>query len=81
MVPLVMYITYIYNELDTFKNTFKPRVITLLLDFIDNDVTFNIPLKYMENASVSSETFKASRLFNTVAPDYIGEELYHRFNG
>lgn len=74
MVPLVMYITYIFNELDTFRNTFKPKIVTLLLDFIDNDVTFNIPLKYSEKGAISPETFADSRLFNTVAPDYIGED-------
>ncbi len=74
MIPLVMYITHIFNELETFKNTFKPQVISLLLDFIDNDVTFNIPLKYVEDASISPETFAASRLFNTVSPDYVGED-------
>ncbi len=74
MIPLVMYITYIFNELDTFRNTFKPKIVTLLLDFIDNDVTFNIPLKYSEKGAISPETFAASRLFNTVAPDYIGED-------
>ena len=74
MVPLVMYITHIFNELNTFRNTFKPKIVTLLLDFIDNDVTFNIPLKYTEKGAISPETFADSRLFNTVAPDYIGED-------
>lgn len=74
MIPLVVYISYIFKELDTFRNTFKPKIVSLLLDFIDNDVTYNIPLKYAEKGSISPETFKASRLFNTVAPDYIGED-------
>lgn len=54
--------------------TFKPRVITLLLDFIDNDVTYNVPLKYIEKASIPPSVFAQSRLFNSSAPDYVGED-------
>ena len=74
VVPLVLYITYMFNEWDNFRATFKPKVVTLLLDFIDNDVTYNVPLKYMEKASISPEVFQASRLFNSAAPDYVGED-------
>jgi Protein of unknown function (DUF3137) len=74
IIPLVAYITYIYNELEAFRSTFKPKIVSLLLDFIDNDVTYNVPLKYIEKASISPQTFKASRLFNTSAPDFMGED-------
>ena len=74
LVPIVIYITYIYNELNSFRNTFKPKIISLLLDFIDNDVTYNIPLSYTETGSISPQTFKASRLFNSAAPDFTGED-------
>lgn len=74
MLPLVYYIYQVFNTYESFRSTFKPRVITLLLDFIDNDVTFNVPLRYLETASISKETFKASRLFNTAAPEFSGED-------
>lgn len=74
MIPLVIYISYIFNALEKFRHTFKPKIVTLLLDFIDNDVTFNIPLKYNEEGSITLETFTASRLFNTAAPDFLGED-------
>jgi Protein of unknown function (DUF3137) len=74
MVPLVIYISFIFNELETFRSTFKPRVVSLLLDFIDNDVTFKTDLKYVEKGSISRETFANSRLFNTAAPDFVGED-------
>ncbi len=73
-VPLVLYITYMFNEWENFRATFKPKVVTLLLDFIDNDVTYNVPLKYMEKASIAPAVFQASRLFNSAAPDYVGED-------
>jgi Protein of unknown function (DUF3137) len=73
-IPLVIYISYIFNELDAYKSTFKPKVINLLLDFIDNDVTYNVPLKYLEKGSISPQIFAASRLFNSAAPDFTGED-------
>jgi Protein of unknown function (DUF3137) len=74
IIPIVLYLTYIFNEWESFRATFKPRVISLLLDFIDNDVTYNVPLKYIENASISPSVFRASRLFNSSAPDFVGED-------
>jgi hypothetical protein len=74
MIPLVIYISFIFNELETFKTTFKPRVVSLVLDFIDNDVAFKTDLKYIEKGSISKDTFAASRLFNTAAPDFVGED-------
>ena len=74
MIPLAMYISYVFNELETFRHTFKPKIVSLVLDFIDNDVTFNTDLQYNEDASISCETFASSRLFNTAAPDYVGED-------
>lgn len=72
--PLVFYISHIFNEWEKFRATFKPKVVTLLLDFIDNDVTYNVPLKYIDKGSISPAVFKASRLFNSAAPDYVGED-------
>lgn len=74
VIPLVLYITYMFNEWENFRATFKPKVVSLLLDFIDNDVTYNVPLKYMEKAAISPAVFQASRLFNSAAPDYVGED-------
>ena len=48
IIPVVLYVSYIFSEWESFRTTFKPRVISLLLDFIDNDVTYNVPLKYIE---------------------------------
>ncbi|MDZ7877485.1 MAG: DUF3137 domain-containing protein [Saprospiraceae bacterium] len=74
IVPIGLYLTYTFNEWEAFRSTFKPRVVSLLLDFIDNDVTYNVPLKYIENASISPSVFRASRLFNSTAPDFVGED-------
>ena len=74
IIPLVLYVSYIFSEWESFRTTFKPRVISLLLDFIDNDVTYNVPLKYIEKGSISPAIFKESRLFNSSAPDYVGED-------
>lgn len=74
IIPVVLYVSYVFSEWESFRTTFKPRVISLLLDFIDNDVTYNVPLKYIENGSIPPAIFKESRLFNSSAPDYVGED-------
>jgi hypothetical protein len=73
-IPLVLYISYIFNQWDNFRSSFKPKVVSLLLDFIDNDVTYNVPLKYTEKGSITPSVFHASRLFNSAAPDFTGED-------
>jgi hypothetical protein len=74
MIPLVLYISYLISEWTSFKDTFKPKIVSLLLDYIDNDVTYNVPLSYIQHASISREVFISSRLFNTDAPEFEGED-------
>jgi Protein of unknown function (DUF3137) len=74
VIPIMLYLTYVFNKWEDFRATFKPRVVTLLLDFIDNDVTYNVPLKYSEKGSIPPSVFRSSRLFNSSAPDYVGED-------
>jgi hypothetical protein len=73
-IPLVFYISHMFTEWENFRATFKPKVVSLLLDFIDNDVTYNVPLRYIEKGSIPPEVFQDSRLFNSAAPEYIGED-------
>jgi hypothetical protein len=49
-------------------------VLTLVLIIPINDVTYNVPLKYVEKGAIPPSVFEASRLFNTSAPDYFGED-------
>jgi Protein of unknown function (DUF3137) len=73
MIPVVLYITFIYYELEKFKHVFKPKIVNLVLDFIDNDVNYST-LEYKENASIDPKVFFESKLFSAKGFDYVGED-------
>ncbi|MEO0044319.1 MAG: hypothetical protein RL329_3767 [Bacteroidota bacterium] len=73
MIPVVLYITFLYYELEKFKHVFKPKIINLVLDFIDNDVSYST-LEYKENASIAPKVFFESKLFAARGVDYVGED-------
>jgi Protein of unknown function (DUF3137) len=73
LIPIALFCAFIFYELDKFKHAFKPKIVTLILDFIDNHVDFN-DLKYIEDGEIDPNVFKASRLFNSATPDYEGED-------
>jgi hypothetical protein len=60
-------------QIQVFYKEFKPRVVTLLLDFIDNDVNFSFK-EYEAKGFITSDQFFESRIF-TVADEYFGEDL------
>jgi hypothetical protein len=73
MIPVVLYITFLYYELEKFKHVFKPKIVNLILDFIDNDVNYST-LEYKENASIDPKVFFESKLFAAKGFDYVGED-------
>ena len=52
---------------------FKPRIVELILDFIDNDVNYS-NMKYDPKGKIQAERFLESYIF-TRADDYAGEDL------
>ncbi|MFT5165623.1 MAG: hypothetical protein ACI8P3_000851 [Saprospiraceae bacterium] len=73
MIPFGFYITFILFRIQRFKATFKPHVVNLILDFIDDGLSFGT-LKYDSKQFISRERFISSRLFKTEAPHYVGED-------
>lgn len=74
MIPFGFYITFILYRIQRFKTTFKPHVVNLILDFIDDGLNFGT-LKYNSKRFISKERFIASKIFVTKAPQYIGEDF------
>lgn len=72
-IPVGLWITYLGFRVQVFFKEFKPRVVTLLLDFIDNDVNFKFE-GYEPKGFIPPEQFLESRIFTT-ADDYFGEDL------
>jgi len=76
MIPVGFYITYLIYRIQEFRITFKPRVVNLVLDFIDNGISYGA-LQYDAKRSIPKKTFLASRIFATRAPTYIGEDYIY----
>jgi hypothetical protein len=67
------WIAYLGFRVQVFYKEFKPRVVTLLLDFIDNDVNFSFE-KYDPKGLIPAHRFFESNIF-THADEYVGEDL------
>jgi hypothetical protein len=75
-VPHIFFIAYLIYQIQRFRNTFKPNVVELLLDFIDDAPNFdaNFPLEYAPQAGMSKAEFLESGLFVTPAQYYTAED-------
>ncbi|MEM9917448.1 MAG: DUF3137 domain-containing protein [Bacteroidota bacterium] len=73
LLPAGAYITYLLYRVQKFRQTFKPNVINLILDFIDDSLNFGT-LKYDSKKFIPKSTFRKSRLFLTAAHQYKGED-------
>lgn len=72
-IPIVLYIVYLYSQVRKFQKTFKPHVVRLILDFIDNDVNMGT-LYYDEGKSIDFQEFKYSQIFSEDVIEYKGED-------
>lgn len=74
MVPVGLYMVYLGYRVQKFRTTFKPNVVNLVLDFMDNDVNYGT-LKYEPKKFISKEKFLESKIFMTSADEYEGEDF------
>ncbi len=72
-IPLVFYIAYLGYRIRQFVLAFKPRIVELIIDFIDDGVNMG-ELVYQPKRTISRERFLASQLFGTDAPVFSGED-------
>ncbi|MBK7872409.1 MAG: DUF3137 domain-containing protein [Saprospiraceae bacterium] len=75
-IPHVIFIGFLFWQVRRFRNTFKPNVVDLLLDFIDNGPNFdaNFPLSYDAEGGLSKDEFLQSGIFVTQAQYYVAED-------
>ncbi len=74
MIPVGIYASFILYRIQRFVATFKPNVVDLVLDFIDDGPNFG-DLKYDSKGFIPKKRFKASQLFATKAQEYKGEDF------
>ncbi len=73
MVPIGFYITYLLYRIQKFRSTFKPHVINLILDFIDDGPNYGT-FHYDDKKQISKSRFRASRIFEASPDQYKGED-------
>ena len=74
LIFIGFYIAYILYRIRQFIITFKPKIVNLVLDFIDNEVNYG-KLTYEPKKKISKSTFLSSLIFATTAPFYKGEDF------
>ncbi len=79
-IPVAGYLFYLLYRMRRFTQTFKPRIVGLILDFMNNTLNYQ-GLKYEPQEKIKKETFLESQLFATDAPYYIGEDYIHGMVG
>ena len=72
LVPVGLWVAYLVFRVQVYYQEFKPRVVGLVLDFIDNDVNFS-GLKYAAKGAVGKTKFLSSKIF-THADEYLAED-------
>lgn len=73
VLPFGFYLSYLLYRIQQFRLKFKPNVMNLILDFVDNSVNYGT-LKYDSKRMVEKKRFIASQIFKTAAPQYTGED-------
>ncbi len=69
-----MYVNYLVTEVRLYHQSYKPRIVTALLDFLDNGVNYT-DLQYQAQGSLDKETFLQSGLYFCSADEYEAEDF------
>jgi len=73
LIPLGLWMAYIAFRIQVYYQEFKPRVVGLVLDFIDNDINYGT-FRYDAKGGIPKAKFLAGKIF-TRADDYAAEDL------
>lgn len=73
LIPAGLWMSYIAFRVQVYYQEFKPRVVGLVLDFIDNDINYGA-FRYDPQGGIPKAKFLASKIF-TKADDYAAEDL------
>lgn len=74
LIFIAFYIAFILYRIRQFVVTFKPNIVNLIIDFIDDEVNYGT-LTYKAKKKIPKETFLSSCIFATEAPFYKGEDF------
>jgi hypothetical protein len=71
-IPVGLWGAYLLFRVKVYYDEFKPRIVGLVLDFIDNDINFG-DLTYVTRGSLSKQQFLSGHIFTT-ADEFEGED-------
>jgi hypothetical protein len=74
MIPIGLYISYLLYRIRRFVITFKPLVVNLILDFIDDGINYGT-LEYYPEKTIEKKVFDDSHIFETPGDVYQGEDF------
>lgn len=72
-IPIVVYIAWLIYQAQKFRQNFKPRIVRLLLDFIDDSSSYGT-LSYAAKDFLPKSLFLSAGIFETKAQVYEGED-------
>lgn len=73
MLFVGVYIFVLYQRVNKFIDTFKPNIINLLTDFIDDGINYG-ELRYDPNKKIAQKKFLSSGIFGASPAVYEGED-------
>lgn len=73
IIPISLYITWLVYQAQQFRQKFKPNVVRLILDFLDDSMNYG-ELSYDGKRTLTKSQFLSSQIFPTSAPIYQGED-------
>jgi hypothetical protein len=69
----IFYALFLVQKIKNYIQTFKPRVMNLILDFIDDSINYGT-LKYDANGGLDKKTFLSSNIFTPRSVSYTSED-------
>ena len=73
VLPFGFYFSFLLYRIQQFRLKFKPNVVNLILDFVDDSLNYGT-LKYDSKQMIDKKRFLASQIFQSKAGQYKGED-------
>ena len=75
-IPTALLMVYVLIRMEQFRRRFKPKIVRLILDFVDDGLNFDPenPLRYEAQGFLPRQTFERAQLFDSPAQEYVGED-------
>lgn len=74
VLPITFYLFYLGYQVQKFRQAFKPRIVGLIMDFMNEQLNF-AELQYAPLEKIPKQLFQQSNIFVTPAPYYEGEDF------